>query len=147
MALRDHATLKCLSSLKLLPSIDSANLNTDEPLVRVLRPEVGGGLCLLDPWVPHNGVFEVVADDVEERLAVLQHGSGVLLDRSVDTIGLAGDGDGGVGLGVLGGIEDFVDVGGGAEAVDLDLGDVLEMFVSYIVHQNEVSLSHTSTLK
>jgi hypothetical protein len=147
VALRDHATLKGLSGLKLLPSVDSANLNTDESLVRVLRPEVSGSLCLLDPRVPHNSVFEVVADDVEERLAVLQHGSGVLLDRLVNTVGLASYGDRGVGLGVLGGIEDFVGVGCGAEAVDLDLSDVLEMTVSYIVHQNEVNLSHTSTLK
>lgn len=125
MALRNHTTLKCLASLQLLPSIDRTNLHTDEPLVRILRPKVGGGLRLLNPRVPDNGVFEVVADDVEEGFAVLQYGGGVLLDGLVDAVGLAGDLDGRVGLRVLGCVEDLVGVGSGAEAVDLELGDVL----------------------
>lgn len=147
MALRDHAAFKGLSTLKLLPSVDGTNLHADESLVRILGPEVGGSLGLLDPWVPHNSVFEVVTDDVKEGLAVLEHRGGILLDRFVDTVGLAGDADGGVGLGVLGGIEDLVGVGGGAEAVDLDLGDVLGITVRYIVQSNEVASSLTSTLK
>jgi hypothetical protein len=125
VALSDHATLEGLASFQLLPAVDSADLHADESLVCILRPEVGGSLGLCDPWVPHNGVFEVVAGDVEEGLAVLQHGGGVLLDGLVDAVGFAGDGNGGIGLGVLGGIEDLVSVGGGAKAVDLELGDVL----------------------
>jgi hypothetical protein len=56
----------------------------------------------------------------------LQHGGGVLLDGLVDAVGLAGDGNGRIDLGVLGGIEDLVDVGSGAETVDLEFGDVLK---------------------
>jgi hypothetical protein len=143
VALGDHAALKGLASLQLLPSVDSANLDADEPLVRILGPEVGGGLGLCDPRVPHDGVFEVVAGDVEEGLAVLQHGGGVLLDGLVDAVGLAGDGDGGVGLGVFGGIEDLVSVGSGAKAVDLELGDVLKMILARLcVNVNDHHHSH-----
>ena len=127
MALGNHAALEGLASLQFLPSVDCADLHADESLVCILRPEVGGSLGLRDPRVPHDGVFEIVAGDVEEGLAVLQHGGGVLLDGLVDAVGLAGNGDGGVGLGVLGGIEDLVSVGCGAKAVNLELGDVLEM--------------------
>lgn len=125
VAFGNHAALKGLTSLQLLPSIDGTDLHANESLVRVLGPEVGGGLRLFDPGVPHDGVFEVVADDVEEGLAVLQHGGGVLLDGLVDAVGLAGDLDGRVGLGMLSCVEDFVDVVGGAEAVDLEFGNVL----------------------
>jgi hypothetical protein len=125
MALANHATLESVTRLKLLPSIDSADLDANELLVRVLGPEIGHGLRLLDPRVPHDGVFEVVADDVEARLAVLQHRGSVLLDGLVDAVGLASDLDRRVGLRVFGGVEDLVGVGRGAEAVDLDLGDVL----------------------
>ena len=127
VALCNHATLKGLAGLQLLPSIDSADLHADKSLVSILGPEVGGSLGLRDPRVPHDGVFEIVAGDVEEGLAVLQHGGGVLLDGLVDAVGLAGDLDGGIGLGVLGSIEDFVGVSCGAETVDLELGDVLRM--------------------
>jgi hypothetical protein len=125
MALRNHAALESLTTLKLLPPIHSTNFNADELLVRILRPKISHGLRLLNPRVPHNGVFEVVADDVEARLAVLQHGGGVLLDGLVDAVGLAGDLDRRVGLSVFGCVEDFVGVGRAAQAVDLDLGDVL----------------------
>jgi hypothetical protein len=125
MALRNHATLESLTPLQLLPPIHSTDLHADELLVRILRPEISHGLRLLDPGVPHNSVFEVVADDIEARLAVLQHGSGVLLDGFVDAVGLAGDLDRRVGLSVFGCVEDFVGVGRAAQAVDLDLGDVL----------------------
>jgi hypothetical protein len=114
MALRDHATLKSLSALKLLPPVHSSNFNANELLVRILGPEIRHSLRLLDPRVPHNGVFEVVADDVEAGLAVLQHGGGVLLDGLVDAVGLAGDLDRRVGLRVFGCVEDFVGVGGAA---------------------------------
>ena len=147
VALGNHAALEGLASLQLLPAVHRANLHTDEPLVCILRPEVGGSLGLRDPRVPHDGVFEVVTDDVEEGLAVLQHGCGVLLDGLVDAIGLAGDGDGGVVLRVLGGIENLVDVGSGTKAVDLDLGDVLSILVSEIVLQDPVELLLTSHLK
>jgi len=130
VALGDHAALEGLASFQLLPSVDSADLHADESLVRILRPEVGGSLGLYDPRVPNDGVFEVVAGDVEEGLAVLQHGGSVLLDGLVDAVGLAGDGNGGVGLGVLGGIEDLVSVGGGAKAVDLEFGDVLKILLA-----------------
>lgn len=129
MSLRDHATLKGLSGLQLLPAVDGTNLHADEPLVRIFRPEISGGLGLLDPRVPHNGVFKVVANDIEERLAILEHGGSILLDGLVDAVGLASDGDRWVGLGVLGSVEDLVDVVCGAEAVDLELGDVLAVFV------------------
>ena len=138
VALGNHAALESVASLQLLPSVDSANLHADESLVRILGPEVGGSLGLCDPRVPHNGVFEVVTGDVEEWLAVLQHRGGVLLDGLVDAVGLAGDGDGGIGLSVLGCIEDLVSVGSGAETVDLELGDVLWMKVSEIVHRKAV---------
>jgi len=135
VALGDHAALEGLASLQLLPSVDSADLDADESLVCILGPEVGGSLGLCDPRVPDDGVFEVVAGDVEEGLAVLQHGGGVLLDGLVDAVGLAGDGDGGIGLSVLGSIENLVSVGGGAKTVDLELGDVLLMLVSEMVHR------------
>lgn len=125
MALNNHTTLKGLTALQLLPPIDSADLNAHELFVRVLGPEVRHGLGLGDPRVPHDRVLEVVARDVEQRLAVLQHGGGVLLDGLVDAVGLAGDAKRRVGLRVLGGVEDFVRVGCGAEAVDLEFGDVL----------------------
>lgn len=138
MALDNHAALEGLAGLQLLPSIDSAHLHADEPLVRILRPEVGGSLGLCDPRVPHDGVFEVVAGDVKEGLAVLQHGGGILLDRLVDAVGFAVDGDGRVGLGVLSGIEDLVDVVCGAEAVDLELGDVLKCRSAGLDHRCQV---------
>jgi hypothetical protein len=125
MALADHAALESVACLKLLPSVDGTNLDTNELLVRILRPQIGHGLRLLDPRVPHDSIFEVVADDIEAGLAVLQHGGGVLLDGFVDAVGLAGDLDRRVGLRVFGGVEDLVGVGRGAQAVDLDLGDVL----------------------
>lgn len=130
MALHNHTTLKSLTTLQLLPAVDSADFDADEVLVRILGPEVSHRLGLLHPRVPHHGIFEVVADDVEERLAILQDGGGVLLDRLVDAIGLAGDFEGGVVLRVLGSVEDFVRVGCRAKAVDLELGDVLEDVVS-----------------
>jgi hypothetical protein len=105
MALANHTTLEGVTRLKLLPPVHSTNLDTDELLVRILRPEIGRSLRLLDPRVPHNGVFEVV---------VLKHGGGVLLDGLVDAVGLAGDLDGRVGLRVFGGVEDLVGVGRGA---------------------------------
>jgi hypothetical protein len=125
MALRNHTTLESLTTLKLLPSVHSTDLNADELLVRILRPEISHGLRFLDPRVPHDGVFEVVADDIEAGLAVLQHRGGVLLDGLVDAVGLAGDLDRRVGLRVFGCVEDLVGVGRAAQAVDLDLGDVL----------------------
>jgi len=125
VAFGDHATLESVTCLKLLPSVDGTNFDADELLVRIFRPEVGHGLRLLDPRVPHDGVFEVVADYVEAGLAVLQHGGGVLLDGLVDAICLAGDLDGRVGLRVLGSVENLVGVGCAAQAVDLDLRDVL----------------------
>lgn len=125
VALHNHTTLKSLTTLQLLPSIDGADLDADEVLVRILGPEIGHRLGLLHPRVPDHGVVEVVADDVEERLAILQDGGGVLLDRLIDAIGLAGDFEGGVVLRVLGSVEDFVGVGGRTKAVDLELGDVL----------------------
>ena len=133
VALSNHASLKCLSSLQLLPSVDSADFHANESLVRILGPKIGGSLGLRDPWVPNDSVFEVVTGDVEEGLAILQHGGGVLLDGLVDTIGLPGDGDGGVVLGVLGGVEDLVGVSCGAEAVDLELGDILKVMISEVV--------------
>jgi hypothetical protein len=126
VAFGNHAALKGLASLQLLPSVDGADLHADKSLVRILGPEIGGSLGLCDPRVPHDGVFEVVAGDVEEGLAVLKHGGGILLDGLVDAVGLAGDGNGGVVLGVLGGIKHLVSVGSGAETVDLELGDVLK---------------------
>lgn len=148
MALRNHTTLERLTCLQLLPSIDRTNLHADELLVRILRPEVGGGLRLLNPRVPHNGVFEVVADDVEEGLAVLEHRGSVLLDGLVDAVGLAGDLDGRVGLRVLGCVQDLVGVGGGAEAVDLKLCDVLVgvMLATMVIEQGR-NVVLTSTLK
>jgi len=133
VALSDHTTLEGLTSLQLLPSIDGTDLHANKSLVRILGPEVGGSLGLCDPRVPYDGVFEVVAGDVEEGLAVLQHGGGVLLDGLVDAVRLAGNGDGRVVLGVLGSIENLVSVGCGAEAVDLELGDVLEIPVSEVI--------------
>jgi hypothetical protein len=133
VALGNHAALKGLASLQLLPSVYSADFHADESLVRIFRPEIGGSLGLRDPRVPYDGVFEVVAGDVEEGLAVLKHGGGILLDGLVDAIGFAGDGDGGVVLGVLGGIEDLVGVRCGAETVDLELGDVLKMSISKVI--------------
>lgn len=147
MALGDHATLEGLASLQLLPSVNGADFHADESLVCILWPEVGGSLGLCDPRVPHDGVFEVVAGDVEEGLAVLQHGGGVLLDGLVDAVGLAGDGNGGVVLGVLGGIEDLVSVGGGAETVDLELGDVLRVSVSKIGPSTSSTIITHITLK
>ena len=111
MALRNHTTLESLATLKLLPSVHSANLDADELLVCILRPEISHGLRLFDPGVPHDGVFEVVTDDIEAGLAVLQHGGGVLLDGLVDAVGLAGDLDRRVGLRVFGCVEDLVGVG------------------------------------
>ena len=111
MALRNHTTLESLATLKLLPSVLSANLDADELLVCILRPEISHGLRLFDPGVPHDGVFEVVTDDIEAGLAVLQHGGGVLLDGLVDAVGLAGDLDRRVGLSVFGCVEDLVGVG------------------------------------
>jgi len=71
VALGDHATLERITRLQLLPSVHSTDFNADELLVCILRPEIAHGLCLFDPGVPHDGVFEVVADDVEAGLAVL----------------------------------------------------------------------------
>jgi hypothetical protein len=142
MALANHTTLEGVTRLKLLPPVHSTNLDTDELLVRILRPEIGRGLRLLDPRVPHNGVFEVVANDVEAGLAVLKHGGGVLLDGLVDAVGLAGDLDGRVGLRVFGGVEDLVGVGCAAETVDLDLGDVLGVFVRAMSSKTDELYQH-----
>lgn len=121
MAPDNLPTLKSLSTLQLLPSIDCTHLDANHVLIAIIGRKVSNGLCLLDPRVPDNRVVDAVPLDVEVGLVVDDNGSGILLDRLVDTVGLAGDADGGVGLLVLGSVEDLVDVAFATETVDSDL--------------------------
>lgn len=125
MALDDLPTLERVARLKLLPPVHGADLNTDHVLVALVRLKVTNALCLLDPGVPHYGIYQVVTDYVKARLAILEDRSGVLLDVLVDPIGLAGNADRRVGLCLLAGVLHLVEVGGAAKAIDLELGDVL----------------------
>jgi hypothetical protein len=124
-ALNCLSTLKHLALLQLLPPLHSTHLDTDHLLVALIRRKVAHSLCLLDPRVPHNGVLQVVAHNVEAGRAVLDNGCRALRDAGVDAVDFAGDLDGGVGLLVLCGIEDLVDVLDAEQAVDGDLCDVL----------------------
>ena len=85
---------------------------THHLLIPLLRLKVAHRFRLLNPRVPDNGVFEVVAHDVQRGLAVLDDGGGVLLDGGVDAVDFAGDREvWGALLGLLG-VEEFVDVRG-----------------------------------
>lgn len=125
MALDNLSPLEGIAAFELLPAIHGSYFDTDHLLVAVLRLEVTHALRLLDPWVPDDGVHEVVADDVQVWAAVLGDGRGILLDRLVDAIDFASDGHRWVCLLVFRGVEDFVDVGGAAEAVDCYFRDIL----------------------
>ena len=91
MALHNHATLKRLTRLQLLPPINRTDLHTNHVLVSVLRLEVTHALRLLDPGIPDDAVFKIVADDVQARLAVLEDRCRGLLDRLVDAVSFAGN--------------------------------------------------------
>ena len=121
VALDQHATLEDLALLQLLPSVDSTDLNTDHVLVTVLWREVSCSLCLLDPRVPGDGVLDVVASDIEARLAILQDACGIDLDVLVYAVDLAIELEGRFCLCVGGCVEDLVDVFYTAETVDCDL--------------------------
>ena len=125
VALHNHTTLESLARLQLLPTIHRTNLYADHVLVPVLWLKVTHSLCLLDPGIPHHAVLEIVADDDKAWLAILEDRCCRLLNGLVDAVGLAGDCERGIRLLVLAGVEDFVDVGGAAEAVDGDFVDVL----------------------
>lgn len=118
MALDQHTALEHLTLLQLLPSVDSTDLNADHVLVAVVRCKVAHGLGLLDPRVPGDGVLDVIASDVEARLAIFQDTRGVQLDVLVDTVHLAAELERGVRLRVGGGVEDLVDVLYAAKTVD-----------------------------
>ena len=72
MALHNLPALKRIPRLQLLPPIHSPNLHTDHILIPIVRLEVRHALRLLDPRIPYHAVGEVVALDIESRLAVLE---------------------------------------------------------------------------
>lgn len=119
--------LEGVSSLQRLPTLHAARLDADHVLVAVLGRKVADPSSLLGPGVPHHEISQVVADDREDGLAALgdlDWLAGALGGR-VDAICLSGDGDAGrLGLGLQG--VDLVDVLGGVEALDRDLGNILE---------------------
>ena len=86
--------------------------------IPIIRLEITHGLRLLDPWIPHHRIVEVVSLDIQSWVAVLDYRSRVLLDRLVHPVSLALDPQLSRRLLVLGGIEDFVDVGGAAQSID-----------------------------
>ena len=110
MALDQHTALEYLALIQLLPSVNSTDFDADHVLVAIVWCKVAHGLGLLDPGVPSDRVLDVIASDVEARLAVLQYARGVQLDVLVDTVDLAVELERGVCLGVGGGVEDLVDV-------------------------------------
>lgn len=76
--LHDLSTLPSLTTIKLDPVIHGTNLNAEHFLVAVLWLKVTHTLGLLNPWVPDDGVCEVVTDDVESWFSALEDGSGGL---------------------------------------------------------------------
>lgn len=125
MTLDDLSALENLPWLQLRPPIHRPDLHTHHVLVPIFWLEVAHRLGLLDPRIPRYGVLEVVALDVEAGFAVVQDRGRVLLNRLVDAVDFAGDAEVGGRLLVFGCVEDFVDVGGAAEARDGGAGDVL----------------------
>lgn len=125
VSLENLTALKGLARLERLPTFYGSDLDAHHVLIAILGLEVAHALRLLNPGVPDHAVLEVVADDVEGGLAVLHDGGRVLWNFLVDTIDFAGNGQAGCRLLVFGRIEDLVDVCHAAEAIDLDLGDIL----------------------
>lgn len=121
MALDKHTTFEDLTLVQLLPSIHGTDLNADHILVAVLWRKVAHGLGLLDPGVPGDGVLDVVASDVEARLAIFKNACGVDLDVLVYSVDLASELERRLCLCVGGRVEDLVDVFYAAETVDCDL--------------------------
>lgn len=70
MTLDNLPALKRIPRLKLLPSIHRSDLHAHIPLIRILRSQIRHRFRLLFTRIPHDRVFEVVADDVEARFAV-----------------------------------------------------------------------------
>ncbi|KAI7110340.1 galactose mutarotase-like protein [Hortaea werneckii] len=125
MTLKDLAALKRITGLQLLPTIDSTRLHTDHILVAVLGLEIADAIRLLNPRVPDDRILQIVTNHIETRLAVKQDRGSVLLNVLVDSVSLTGDTNGRVALSLLAGVEDLVDVVRAAEAIDLNLGNVL----------------------
>ena len=71
--------------------IHGAHLDAHHILVPVVWLKVRHALRLLNPRIPHHGVFQAIADDIEAWLAVADDGRRVLLDRLVDAVGFASD--------------------------------------------------------
>lgn len=89
--------LKGVALLQLLPSLDAARLDAEHAVPAVLGGKVPYGGRLVDPGVPDNDLVEVVADDTETLGAGLGDDDWVLgtLGGGIDTVSLAGEGDGG----------------------------------------------------
>lgn len=133
MALHNLPALERITGLQLLPSLDSPNLDTEHLLIPILGLEIPHTIRLLNPRVPHHRVFKVVARDVEACLPALDNGRGVDFDRFVHTVHFAGDAHVGVGLLVLGGVEDLVDVRDASEAAGFRARDVLQVHISIVI--------------
>lgn len=118
VAFNKHTTFEHLTLLKLLPSIDSTNLNADHLLIAVIRCEVGRSLCLLNPGIPGDSVLDIVTFDIEAWFAILQNACGINLDVLVYAIDLAIELEGRVRLCVSGCVENLVDVLYTSETVD-----------------------------
>lgn len=143
MRLHDLPAFKDIARCERLPAIHSAYLHAQHILVAVLGLKITHTLRLLDPRIPHDGVTEVLANDIEARLPVLHDRGGILLNGLVHTVRLASDADAGVVLLMLGCIKDFVDVGRSCQAIDGDLGDVLRS-MSVIIRLWDGTYKHQS---
>jgi len=111
MALNNLPPLKHITRLQRLPPIHRAHFHTHKVFIRIRRLQIRHRLILLHPRIPHHRIFQIIASNVKARLAARGDGSRVLLNGLVNAVDFAGDGEGGGGLRVLGGVEDFVDVG------------------------------------
>ncbi|KAJ3472622.1 hypothetical protein NLG97_g10841 [Lecanicillium saksenae] len=122
-------TLKGVALVELLPAADAAGLDADHLLPAVLGLKVAHAGRLGDVGVPHHDVVEIVADEAQALGAVHLERDGLLgpAGGRVYAVQLAVKRDAArLGLGGLG--LELVEVRRAFEAVDGDLGDVLDEF-------------------
>lgn len=129
---KSTTTLPRISSLEFRPRTHTAGFNAQVSLPAIFRLEVAHSLDFVGPAIPYRHVGKRVAGHDKDRFASLGDCQGyegglglVVCGRSVDSVGLAGEGDGGGGLGEGLGSADFVDVRRGGEAFDCGFVDIL----------------------
>lgn len=125
MALHKLSSLETILCLERGPAADGTRLDTHHLLVAVLGSIIADALSSLLPWIPDDGVLEIIPSDIEAGLAIDEDRGGVLLEVLVNAVDLAGDGEFVRGRVVLSTVEDFVVVLYASKTGDLDLGDVL----------------------